>query len=188
MAISPPSDLVLDVVKAADPGSMLAAREKLRSAAAENQASVLTASNAGFASVMGTTGSDATKAGLGNVQHTASSEKVPEVYRKFESSILSTFLKDMMPSDSEAVYGKGSAGEFWKGMMVEQIADAVSKTGGLGIAQQVFQQALNKQRIEAPNAETDQKDRNMALNMITDLERRTLITPDATTKTDNDAA
>jgi Rod binding domain-containing protein len=94
----------------------------------------------------------------------------------------------MMPKDSEAVYGKGSAGDFWKGMMAEQMADSVSKHGGIGIAQQVFQQALNKQRVEAPNVDTDQKDRNMALNMITDFERRTLITPDASSKTDNDAA
>jgi Rod binding domain-containing protein len=188
VAISPPSDLVLDVVKAADPGSMLAAREKLRTASAENQASVLTASNAGFASMLGTGGSDAMKAGVGNVHHAGSADKVPEVYRKFESSVLSTFFKEMMPKDSEAVYGKGSAGDFWKGMMAEQMADSVSKHGGIGIAQQVFQQALNKQRVEAPNVDTDQKDRNMALNMITDFERRTLITPDASSKTDNDAA
>jgi Rod binding domain-containing protein len=167
---------------------MLAAREKLRVASAENQASVLTASNAGFASVLGTSGSDATKAGLGNAHQANATEKVPEVYRKFESSVLSTFLKEMMPKDSEAVYGKGAAGDFWKGMMAEQMADSVSKHGGIGIAQQVFQQALAKQRLEAPNVQTDQKDRNMAMNMVTDFERRTLISPVAASKTDNNAA
>ena len=188
VAISPPSDLVLDVVKAADPNMMLAAREKLRSVSAEHQASVLTASNAGFASVLGAGESDAAKAGNGNVQHASGKEQVPEVYRKFESSVLTTFLQDMMPSDSEAIYGKGSAGEFWKSMMAEQMADSISKRGGIGIAEQVFAQALNKQRLEVPNNTTDQKDRAMAISMITDFERRTLISPGAAGKTDNDAA
>lgn len=192
MAISPPSDLVLDVVKAADPDSMMAAREKLRAASASNQAAVLTASNDGFASMLGSSGSDTMKAGLGNVHH-STAEKIPETYRKFEASILSTFFKDMMPKDSEAVYGKGTAGDFWKGMMAEQMADAVSKHGGIGIAQQVFQQALNKQKVEAPNLNTDQKDRDMAVNMVTDIERRELISPqtgitDKSDKTSSDAA
>ncbi|AYC99675.1 rod-binding protein [Neorhizobium sp. NCHU2750] len=188
MAISPPSDLVLDVVKAADPDSMMAARDKLRTASASNQAAVLTASNDGFASMLGSTGSDTMKAGLGNAHH-GSTEKIPETYRKFEASILSTFFKEMMPKDSEAVYGKGTAGDFWKGMMAEQMADSVSKQGGLGIAQQVFQQALNKQKLEAPTATPDQKNHDMALNMITDIERRALISPQTgTDKTDNDAA
>jgi len=188
VAISPSSDLVLDVVKAADPNSMLAAREKLRSVSAEHQASVLTASNAGFASVLGAGASDASKAGIGNIQHAAGKEQIPEVYRKFESSVLTTFLKDMMPSDSEAVYGKGSAGEFWKSMMAEQMADSVSKRGGIGIAEQVFAQALNKQRLEVPNNTTDGNDKAKAVSMITDFERRTLLSPDAIKKTDNDAA
>lgn len=175
MAISPPSDLVLDVVKAADPNSMLAAREKLRSVSAEHQASVLTASNAGFASMLGAGASDAAKAGVGNIQHATGKEPVPEVYRKFESSVLTTFLKDMMPSDSEAVYGKGSAGEFWKSMMAEKIADEMSKKGGVGIAEQMYSQALARAERQATvNPTTNETDRSRAMSMVTDFERQVL--------------
>ncbi len=175
MAISPPSDLVLDVVKAADPSDLLAAREKLRATSAANEAAVLTASNAGFASMIGTAGSAASKAGLGNAPVPASDGKVPETYRKFEASILTTFIQDMMPKESEEIYGKGSAGEFWKSMMAEQIANEVSKRGGIGIAEQVYTQSLQRERAEAPNAVTDQSDRDMAISMITDFQRKTLL-------------
>ena len=42
---------------------------------------------------------------------------MPEEYRKFEASILQNFVNTMMPKDSEAFYGKVSAGEFWQSMM-----------------------------------------------------------------------
>ncbi|PZU81930.1 MAG: rod-binding protein [Shinella sp.] len=186
MAISPPSDLVLDVVRAADPGELVAAREKMRATSAANEASVLTASNAGFASMLGTAQSAAAKAGLGNVPTAQIDGKVPETYRKFEASILSTFIQEMMPKESEEVYGKGSAGEFWKSMMAEQIANEVSKTGGIGIAEQVYSQSLQRQRAEAPNNTTDESDRGMALSMITDFQRKTLLSPESDTSTATD--
>ena len=48
--------------------------------------------------------------------------KVPQVYRKFEAMVLQNFVKNMLPN-SETLYGKGSAGEIWKGMMAEQLGN-----------------------------------------------------------------
>ncbi len=173
MAISPPSDLVLDVVNAADPTQVMAAREKLRSVSTANQASVLTASNAGFESAINSIDTTASKAGVRRIEPPKSDEKVPETYRKFEASVLSTMLQNMMPKDSEEVYGKGSAGDFWKSMMAEQMADAVSKRGGIGIAEQVYSQALQKARnAEAPTT-PNEDDKSLALSMVTDFQRRT---------------
>lgn len=182
VAISPPSDLVLDVIKAADPGDLVAARDKLRANSAANDAAVMTASNAGFASMIGLAESAASKAGLGNVTEMPNDQKVPETYRKFEASILSTFIQDMMPSDSEAVYGEGAAGDFWKSMMAEQVADAVSKRGGIGIAEQIYSQMVERSRGVAPKLATNETDRNMAFNMVTEFQRQTLLSP----KTDAD--
>ncbi len=178
MAISPPSDLVLDVVNAADPMQVSAAREKLRANSAANEAAILTASNAGFESAMGTLETTAGKAGLHKMQPPADHEKVPESYRKFETSILSTFIQNMMPKESEEVYGKGSAGEFWKSMMAEQVADAVSKRGGIGIAEQVYSQALQRQRDAAPVTSGNDDDKKLAMSMVTDFQRRTFSTTD----------
>ena len=98
MAISPPSDLVLDVVKAAEPSNVQAAREMLRSRAAGAEATQLAGLGAGFASTVGDMNGAASKAGLGNVQQTAVDKKaVPEAYRKFEATVLSNFIQNMLP-------------------------------------------------------------------------------------------
>jgi flagellar protein FlgJ len=173
VAISPPSDLVLDVVAAADLTDVQAAREKLRSSSAAAEATLLASNNAGFAATVGNIENDVARAKAHKSEATEGNGKVPETYRKFEASILSTFIQNMMPSDSEAVYGKGSAGDFWKGMMAEQIADAVSKRGGIGIAEQVYAQSVDRANGRVPNATPDQDDRNMAMNMVTELQRQT---------------
>jgi len=184
MAISPPSDLVLDVVNAAAPGEIEAAREKLRARAADSQAVRLASAGTGFAANMIDLGGPAEKAGLGNINHEKVKGAAPETYRKFEASVLSTFIQNMLPSESEEVYGKGSAGEFWKSMMAEQMANSVSQRGGIGIADQLYAKSLARQ--DRPNAKTDENDRSMAISSITDFQRRVLDV--AETKDDDKAA
>ena len=175
MAISPPSDLVLDVVKAAEPSDIQAAREKLRTRAAGTEATQLAALGTGFAQAVGSFDGPATKAGLGNIQHaTVKGMAIPETYKKVEASVLNTFIQNMQPAESEEVYGKGSAGDFWKSMMAEQMANAVSERGGIGIAEQLFNQQIEKTRAGTPNAKTDENDRKMVQGTIMDFQRRTL--------------
>src|SRR5690606_33016247 len=99
---------------------------------------------------------------------------MPDEYRKFEASILQNFITSMLPSDSEQIYGKGSAGEFWKSMMAEQIANGMSKNGGIGIAEQMYSQALARAEGAIVNPTTDESDRDRAMSMITDFERQVL--------------
>ncbi|MDP9837745.1 Rod binding domain-containing protein [Neorhizobium huautlense] len=174
MAISPPSDLVLDVLRAADPVDVQAAQAKLKANRAAFAANSLAEAGAGFGAAMDTT---AMKAGLGRIDKSAKMADMPEEYRKFEASVLQSFVNTMMPSDSENVYGKGSAGEFWKSMMSEQIADRMSQTGGIGIAEQMYAQALDRlDSKKALNAETDENARARATGAIEDFQRRTLKT------------
>lgn len=174
MAISPPSDLVLDVVRAAEPGDIQAAREKLRTRAAGAEATQLASLGTGFASTVGKIEDTGTKAGLGNVSHAVDKKQIPETYRKFEASVLQTFIQNMLPSESEEVYGKGSAGSFWKSMMAEQMANAVSERGGIGIAEQLFARQLDNTRGGTPNTKTDENDRKMADATVVDFQRRIL--------------
>jgi flagellar protein FlgJ len=174
VAISPPSDLVLDVLRAADPVDVQAAQAKLKANKAAFAANSLAEAGAGFGAAMDTS---AFKAGIGRIDKSAKTADMPEEYRKFEASVLQNFVNTMMPSDSENVYGKGSAGEFWKSMMSEQIADSMSKTGGIGIAEQMYSQALDRlDAKKALNAETDENDRARATGAIEDFQRRTLKT------------
>ena len=61
-------------------------------------------------------------------------DKSAESYQRFEAMILQNFIGSMLPKDSEQLYGKGTAGEIWKGMMAEQLGAALAKGGGIGIA------------------------------------------------------
>jgi Rod binding domain-containing protein len=174
VAISPPSDLVLDVVRAADPTEVQAAQAKLKANKAAFAANSLAEAGAGFGAALDIVAQPATKAGLGNAAPSKQIADMPDEYRKFEASILQNFIGSMLPSDSEQVYGKGSAGEFWKSMMAEQIAEGMSKTGGIGIAEQMYSQALARSEGKVVNATTNEDDRSQAMRLVTDFERQVL--------------
>jgi peptidoglycan hydrolase FlgJ len=179
VAISPPSDLVLDVVKAADPTELQAAQAKLQANRAAFAATSLAEAGNGFQStvdVLNRTSSPATQAGLANAKERTAhaADKVPASYHKFEAMVLQNFVKNVLPN-SDTFYGKGTAGEMWKGMMAEQLGDQIAKNGGVGIADQLYKQQLDKTRGKGiVNASVDENDRKMALSMVTDFQRKTL--------------
>ena len=41
----------------------------------------------------------------------------------------------MLPKNAESVFGSGTAGGIWKSMLAEKLADQISRSGGIGIAQ-----------------------------------------------------
>lgn len=173
MAISPPSDIVMDVLRAADPTAVQEAQAKLTATRAAYTATKLAAAGTGFGAALGVLDSIGGSSRVDVAHKSKKAVEMPEEYRKFEASILQNFVNTMMPKDSEAVYGKGSAGEFWQSMMSEQIADQMSKGGGIGIAEQVFKQSLDRLRHEAaPDATTDKDSRNRAVSMINEFERK----------------
>ncbi len=188
MAISPPSDLVLDVVKAADPLEVQAAQEKLKANQAAFAANSLAEAGNGFTSAVDILDRAAGKTGLSDATNRAtSSEKVPETYRKFEAMVLQNFIKNMLPSESEDVYGKGATGDIWKGMMAEQLGNVISQGDGIGVAKQLYHDALRKQENKQVNASTDQDDRKVAMSMVDEFQRKTFGTTTADNKSNNDA-
>ncbi|TCL75650.1 rod-binding protein [Rhizobium sp. BK251] len=188
MAISPPSDLVLDVVRAADPAEVQAAQEKLKANQAAFAASSLAENGNGFANAVDVLDRIESKSPLGDIRNRTKSEEVPEAYRKFEAMVLQNFVKSMLPSESENVYGKGATGEIWKGMMAEQLGNVLSKSGGVGIAEQMYSEQLARERgAGVVKASTDENDRKVALSMIDEFQRKTFGTPTAETKTTKDA-
>ncbi|MDI7863427.1 rod-binding protein [Rhizobiaceae bacterium n13] len=185
MAISPPSDLVLDVVRAADPADVQAAQAKLKANRAAFAATSLADKGAGFEAAIERISTPATDAGLGNLHAREKSSEIPETFKQFEAVVLQNFVKTMLPSDSEEIYGKGSAGEIWKSMLAEQVGQVMSKSGGIGIAAQMFAEQLSRARDKGTNASADGNDRNLATSMITEFERRVLgVNTDNENKTD----
>ena len=135
MAISPPSDLVLDVVRAADPTQVQEAQAKLKSNRASFEATSLAEAGAGFQAAVGILNRDTVAAKAAEGVGAVGGKAAPEHLRKFETMVLQNFVKSMMPADSEEVYGKGTAGEIWRGMMADQLGEALAKGGGIGIAE-----------------------------------------------------
>ncbi|MEP9375447.1 rod-binding protein [Aquabacter sp. CN5-332] len=143
MGIQPPSDLILDVINAADPMKAQAMATRLKQAAASPTPLGYTA---GFDDEMKQAAlpleqmsllSASSSVSLRNA--TALSQKngtnsSSEAYRRFEAMVLSSFVESMLPTKASTVYGSGTAGDVWRSMLAERIANEVAKTGGIGIA------------------------------------------------------
>lgn len=122
MAISPPSDIVLDVARAAEPDKLQAARARLASRAAAAGAGLAEAFSVGDLSDSSITA------------ETASSDETPTTYKNFEAMVLSTFVQEMMPKHTDAVYGEGLSGDMWKSLLSQQLGVVIADRGGIGIA------------------------------------------------------
>ena len=140
MAISPPSDLVLDVAMAADPDTLRAAAEKLRSMASGPRVTE-GLSRENFASMQ-----QASSAGSGNSKAVVAPN---QAYKKFEAFMLQSFVESMFTGDNQAVFGQGIAGDYWKSMMAEAIASKMTDAGGIGIARMLEHQSANKAQSKA---------------------------------------
>lgn len=77
--------------------------------------------------------SDELKAGGVRHETKASTKKDPFV--QMESVFLRNFVENMLPKDDGGLFGSGIAGEYWRSLLADQIADAIAATGKLGIAE-----------------------------------------------------
>ncbi len=163
MSITPPSDLVMDVVNAADPAKLAEAQARLGKADAALKAERLNDSGNGFSAQLA---SHKEMALAGNdTAHRVSmkSDKTPEAYRKFEAMVLQNFVQEMLPSENESVFGKGMAGDMWKSMMAEHLANVIAEGGGIGIADRLLQKAnYAGERSAATKAQLDGHVNNIA--------------------------
>ena len=127
MAISLPSDIVLDVARAVEPAGVEAARAEL----ARRSGGASAGDAPGVFSLTEAT-ADRTSAAAGAEPAT------PESFKRFEAMVLQTFIQNMLPKGAGEVYGKGVAGDMWKSLMAEQLAGVMAKRGGIGISERVL--------------------------------------------------
>src|SRR5262245_51584014 len=141
MIVTPTSDVVLDVLEAADPAMQRAATAKL---------DALKSTDAGFAATMDSEVSKAaataraaedqstakaaqSEPGLPNtaapVQVIKASSST-DVYRKFEAFVLQVFVDTMLPKETQEIFGKGTAGSVWRSMLAEQLGNQLAQEIG----------------------------------------------------------
>lgn len=134
MAIKPPSDIVLDVARAADPQRLQAAYRALSEGAEILQAGAAPEARPpgrGFDLAMRNVGGASPVFGA---PRNASEKEM--IYRKLEQAVLERMIDYMLPKDT-GVFGAGTAGHMWRGMMAEQLGRAIADGGGVGIARQL---------------------------------------------------
>ena len=147
MAIKPSSDIVLEVLKAADPLRAQAATQRLSVLgagsveAADDFTKVLDATTQPPPAERADIAANASNmrdrlAGLS--LEAAKDDKAARTQVEFEASILKTFVDAILPKDETDVYGQGSAGDIWKSMLADQIAKQIARSGAFGISKQLF--------------------------------------------------
>lgn len=144
MAISPPSDIVMDVARAADPAAAQAARTRLASLASQRV----------DAARFEPTGTPSATAARMPADHKS---PAAEAFQKFEAVVLQTFIQSMLPKDTESVYGQGMAGEMWQSLLAQQLGDVMAERGGIGIANRILgdhYRAQGKSTVEGPVRES----------------------------------
>ena len=153
MSISPPSDIILDVVNAANPVKQLAAVNRLEKLAQGR--SVQPAPSASFVKVLKNqeTAQVAPAKSIHSQEKNtvADSKSLPtatrevlvnkmetpleKAHRKLEGVFLQGMINSMLSGQKGTMYGKGIAGSYWKSFMAEAIANQLVKGKGIGIAE-----------------------------------------------------
>ena len=134
MSISTPTDIVLDVARAADPARYQEATAKLSAPGATDPAAFNDAYRMAGTSVHMPLDARSTLTALQTDNVVSGAGKIGDPYKQFEAFVLRQFVETMMPSKAASVFGKGNAGGIWKSMLADQIGTQVAKAGGLGIA------------------------------------------------------
>lgn len=68
----------------------------------------------------------------------AANDPKREVMKKLEGSLLTSLVDEVMPKDSESLYGEGTAGEVARQFQVENLAEAAAEAEPLGLARQLY--------------------------------------------------
>ena len=136
MAFNPRSDVILEVLNAADPARASLAAERLGALAGS-------APSADFAADLEKAASSAPQAGLAAegladarsrlAAMADGPDKASRAKVEFEATLINSFIGELLPKDAGSVFGEGSAGDMWRSMLSEQISEQIAKSGALGL-------------------------------------------------------
>lgn len=169
MAISPPSDIVMDVARAVEPANLEAARAQLVKRTGNAAATA-------FASEIAAPRSDLSESTLEASRATRKADPLV----KFEAMVLQSFVEAMLPEDAGSVYGTGMSGDMWKSMMAEQVAGVIAERGGIGIADTILRGHYyeGKERValsgvtDAVGAEQRSRANSVSSALVNDFQRK----------------
>lgn len=137
MAVSANTDLIMGVLNAAQPASIAAADAKLN-AKSVSKIEIAAAGEEFAKELLNSQTQSALAKDLSDLRSAFNQPSQTDAHKKFEAMVLHQFVQHMLPSDTSVIFGEGMSGDVWKGMMAQQIGDAIAKSGGIGIAEQML--------------------------------------------------
>jgi len=157
MSSGPSSDLIIDVMRQADPVKVREAAERL---SAIGRSAGVSATPEDFTALVHKAISDA-KGGGWYAHSVAAEASAPTPSQnamvrakekmspgqQLESFVLTNLVETMMPKDAESVFGSGTAGSFWRSMLAEKLAAELTMAGGVGLREQ-----LKLREVDGPSA------------------------------------
>lgn len=190
MSISPPSDIIVDVASAADPQAYRAAVEKLARASESSNAAAEFASVAAAIAAppdAGAVSASKTAASTPSAAPSASDlpatklpakTPIPKAYTQFEAFFLQTFVESMLPKDANALFGSGMAGNIWKSMLAQHLADELAQSAAFGIAKKLAENRAVRDKPSTlepsqptPSAAAESSDKTAAAGYVTSLQK-----------------
>ena len=76
----------------------------------------------------------------------ADQARIRQTAQEFEATFLAQMLRPMFEGlSTEAPFGGGHAEETWRGFMIDEMGKQISRSGGIGLADQVVTQMLKMQ-------------------------------------------
>jgi flagellar protein FlgJ len=142
MAFNPSTDVVLEVLNAADPTRASLAAQRLNALASSN------APGADFSTDLDKATSQAASipfpvesgadARSRLAEMPGGPDKLNNAKTQFEAMMLSSFVGELLPKDASNVFGQGTAGDMWRSMLAEQVSLQIAKSGKLGLARRLF--------------------------------------------------
>lgn len=137
MTISPVSDIILDVARAADPAKSRIAAEKL----SRGEPVGRTMSGSFDHVFLHSTSGPPTPAGQSRIDRDSShplslANSRSKAYKGLEQLVLRNLVEAMLPSGPATFFGTGMAGDIWRSLLADQLAEGIGKTVDLGISRQ----------------------------------------------------
>ncbi len=142
MAFNPSTDVVQEVLNAADPSRASVATQRLTALASSNAPEADFAADldrvASSAPTISAPPASAADARSRLAEMPNGSDKLTRAKTQFEAMMLTPLVGEMLPKDASNVFGSGTAGDMWRSMLVEQVSQQIAKSGKLGLSRRLF--------------------------------------------------
>ena len=121
MGVSLPSDLIVDVMRSADPARLERATAKLQSIDASSP------EPRAFANVLD-------RVDVSTRTSAPSRGEAAGPYVEFEQMVLRNMFEAMLPAETSGAFGSGPSAGIWRSLAADQLAALHARNGGIGIA------------------------------------------------------